>query len=130
MKDYKIFWHPDGRLEPVKQGWSWPAFFFSWIWALVKKMWTFGAGMGVALLFVNAFGTVLRMSADPLTALLTELILTTLAIALSILFGLKGNQWREANLIVRGWEHVATKTAPSHEAATAIYIRDHVKQKA
>ena len=39
MKQYKIFKHPLGKIEAVKQGWSWPAFFFNWIWALVKKMW-------------------------------------------------------------------------------------------
>ncbi len=41
-KRYKVFEHPENRVEAVKQGWSWPAFFFIWIWALVKKMWVLG----------------------------------------------------------------------------------------
>ena len=35
----------------VKIGWPWPGFFFTWIWALVKKLW--GIGFGVfAVAFV------------------------------------------------------------------------------
>ena len=39
MKTYKIFKNPTGQYEAVKQGWSWPAFFFGGIWACVKKIW-------------------------------------------------------------------------------------------
>ena len=45
MKEYKVFKHPIGKIETVKQGWSWPAFFFNWIWALIKRMW------GIAVTF-------------------------------------------------------------------------------
>ncbi|WP_226912943.1 hypothetical protein [Halomonas sp. 3D7M] len=37
MKEFKIYMHPAGMHEAVKQGWSWPGFFFGPIWALVKK---------------------------------------------------------------------------------------------
>lgn len=43
MKHYKIYEHPAGRIEAVKQGWSWPAFFFVPTWALFKKMWGWAA---------------------------------------------------------------------------------------
>ena len=42
MKTYKIFKNPTGQYEAVKQGWSWPAFFFGGIWACVKKNMGFG----------------------------------------------------------------------------------------
>ncbi len=51
MKQYKIFKHPNGETEAVKQSWSWPAFFFTWIWALIKKLWVIAAiTFGVVLL--------------------------------------------------------------------------------
>ena len=37
MKQYKIFENSLGTIEIVKQGWSWPAFFFGFIWAFTKK---------------------------------------------------------------------------------------------
>ena len=49
MKTFKIYEHPAGNREAVKQGWSWPGFFFGPIWAFVKKMWGLG---GVLLLVV------------------------------------------------------------------------------
>ena len=42
MKKYKIFVNPQGSSEAVKQGWSWPGFFFNIIWALIKRMWVLG----------------------------------------------------------------------------------------
>ena len=39
MKQYKIFRNASGQVEAVKQGWSWPAFFFSVIWAIAKRLW-------------------------------------------------------------------------------------------
>ena len=48
MKQYKIFENSEGEIEAVKQGWSWPAFFFTSIWALVKRMYLLGIGAFVA----------------------------------------------------------------------------------
>ena len=31
MKQYTVFQHPTSGYEAVKNGWSWPAFFFTWI---------------------------------------------------------------------------------------------------
>ena len=50
MRQYKVFEYPDGRIKYVKQGWSWPGFFFTWAWALSKHMW----GIAV-ILFVSFF---------------------------------------------------------------------------
>ena len=49
MKTYKIFKNPTGQYEAVKQGWSWPAFFFGGIWACVKK---YGAWVSESLLYL------------------------------------------------------------------------------
>jgi len=49
MKTFSIFEHPTGQMEAVKNGWSWAAFFFGWIWTLVERLY----GMVVAV-FVSA----------------------------------------------------------------------------
>ena len=43
MKQYKIFENEVGRREAVKQGWSWPAFLFTFIWPFVKRLYVAGA---------------------------------------------------------------------------------------
>jgi hypothetical protein len=48
FKTYDIYEHPIGTIEAVKKGWSWPAFFFTWIWALSKKMYLFGGLAAIA----------------------------------------------------------------------------------
>ena len=53
MKLYKIFKNPMNQYEAVKQGWSWPAFFFGAIWACVKKMWGLGIGIFVTFVVLN-----------------------------------------------------------------------------
>ena len=45
MKQFNVYENPSGMKEAVKQGWSWPGFFFNWIWCFVKKM--SGLGFGV-----------------------------------------------------------------------------------
>ncbi|MEM0111894.1 MAG: DUF2628 domain-containing protein, partial [Candidatus Parvarchaeota archaeon] len=49
MKTYNIYKHPLGDIKAVKVGWSWPAFFFTWIWAFVKGLYV----VGVILLIID-----------------------------------------------------------------------------
>jgi hypothetical protein len=56
MKTYKVFTHPSGSTQAVKQGWSWPAFLVPHIWALFKRLWGLAAGASfafVALVFIS-----------------------------------------------------------------------------
>ena len=32
MANYQIYYHDAFKAEAIKDGWSWPAFFFNWIW--------------------------------------------------------------------------------------------------
>ena len=60
MKQFKVYENPQGVYEAVKQGWSWPAFFFSWIWELIAEMWGLGVlvvtGMILLWFVVGASG--------------------------------------------------------------------------
>ncbi len=115
MKDYKIFTHPDGTTEAVKQGWSWPAFFFSCFWALAKKMWLTGIALFVASLLLGAIIGGMEMGARG------ESIINVISIAISIIFGLKGNDWRESLLYSHGFEEKEIVEANSPEGALAIF---------
>lgn len=117
MKQYKVFRNPSGVTEAVKQGWSWPAFFFSAIWAMVKKMWGLGVGV-LAGFFVLGF--VLAAIADESTG---EAIVNVVAIIANVIFGVNGNSWREKNLVSRGFDQVDTVTAANPEGAVALYLK-------
>ncbi len=46
MKEFKIFHYPEGRQEAVKQGWSWPGFFFGPGGAAASALVATGTGSG------------------------------------------------------------------------------------
>lgn len=113
MKEFKIYQHPTGKQEAVKQGWSWPGFFFGPIWALVKKLW----GLGAVLLVI-----VLLLSAVPVeteVGMLTTLIM----LVIYIVCGVNGNSWREKNLRSRGYEHLDTVSAANPDGAIAVFLK-------
>ena len=117
MKTYKVYVSSGGQSEAVKQGWSWPAFFFGPIWALIKKLWL--PGIGFLLLFIG-LGSVegyLQISRGKETAEQFNILTSLIGIGVSITFGLKGNRWRESNLESRRFRLQDTVNAESPDAA-------------
>lgn len=117
MKQFKVFKHPAGSHEAVKQGWSWPAFFFSFIWAMVKKMWGLGVGVLIGTFVLGFFVGAAGMGDGG------DVLINIFAIIVNVIFGLKGNSWREKNLASRGFERVDTVTAANPEGAIALYLK-------
>ena len=106
MKRFSIFQHPTLGHEAVKNGWSWPAFFFTWIWAFVKRLWLIGV-------IVFLFG--ILASSIPEAWLAGELII-------SIVMGVKGNELRVKRLRDSGYEEVATVEARNPDGALAAHL--------
>ena len=117
MRQYKIFEHPTGKIEAVKQGWSWPAFLFGWMWALVKKMW--GVAGGIVACAIST-GFLLEGGFEVSTADGLNLLI---AFALAIVFGLYGNQWCQNHLHARGYEYKETVNADNPDKATSLYLQ-------
>ena len=114
MKQFKIYTNPQGTYEAVKQGWSWPAFFFDAIWALVKKMYALG-GILIAIYIILA--VIEELAGINLLGFIGEVII-------SIVFGIKGNEWRENNLTSRGYEYKGAVNASTPEGAIALYMKE------
>jgi hypothetical protein len=138
MNQYKVFRYPTGEIQTVKQGWAWFAFSFSIPWAIVSKMWV----LGISLFLVLGFAYGLSGEREGFTALIdlssifvfnfTVLsddsegfiaLIDISGVVTSIVFGLKGNAWREKNLISRGFEEVDTVEALNSENAMAVYLK-------
>lgn len=118
MKQYRIFEHPIGTTEAIKIGWSWPALSFSIFWALAKKMWWVAIGGALFLFASDLLVSLFFKKSDP-----TELINYCLALIMWLIFGAKGNSWREGNLLDRGFDHVDTVTAANKDGAVALYLK-------
>ncbi|MEL4204637.1 DUF2628 domain-containing protein [Plesiomonas shigelloides] len=117
MKQYKIFRNASGQVEAVKQGWSWPAFFFSVIWAIAKRLWIIAIW---AILIVMAIGTFLSLNVDyEYSYEITNII----SLLVYVVFGVYGNRWREKHLLTRGFTHVDTLTAVNPAGAVALYSK-------
>lgn len=97
MRKYRAFTHPDGRTETVKQGWSWPAFFFGPFWALAKRMTFIGLAALFCILAVNWLVGALGLGADEATV---AYLISTCA---GLILGASGNAWREKHLSARGF---------------------------
>lgn len=120
MRNYKTYSNPQGTLEAIKQGWSWFGFFFNCIWALVKKMWLLGGSIIAIFMFLGLF---IPFSMPP-TMSGMELFINIASLIISIVFSIKGNEWRETNLRSRGYECKGSVRAQNYEGAVATHFKD------
>lgn len=119
MRQYKIFVHPAGILEAVKIGWSWPAFFFSIVWALTKKMWLIASGTLLIAIVFGLFLAFFHVSDDQ-----ASLLLDISGLIANLIFGAKGNSWRMDKLLDRGFDDADTVTAANKDGAIALFLKD------
>jgi hypothetical protein len=126
MKNYKIYTDSKGNTNSVKMGWSWSAFFFTWIWALGKKLWTvstFTTGVLLMTCAIAFFAVAITPEmALQLSSNLLFIYSGYFVLGFSILMGLKGNQWYENKLLTRNHRFQAIITADSSEEAIAFFI--------
>ena len=50
MKQFHVFKHPDGRLEALNYGFSWPAAILGELWLCWHKMWLYGVVLMIVCL--------------------------------------------------------------------------------
>ena len=91
IKEFEIFQHPNGNIQAVKRGWSWPAFFSTIIWLLTKRMW----------LWVGVF--CLSMLLFIISHYLNNTIFSMYYLIM-LLLGLYGNSLWGKNLLKRGYK--------------------------
>ena len=116
-KTFDVFKHPRRGYVAVKRGFSWPAFFFTFIWAFIKQLWW----PGLALFLVLSVLQLLIDQLDATSAITLPLrpahALPFLQLAVGIFVGYKGNEWRRNTLRRRGYELVGRVSADTPAAA-------------
>jgi hypothetical protein len=98
---------------PVKEGFCWPAFFFSILWALWHRLWW----VALALVIVNVGlgGILTQLGADPV-------VQTVISVAIAVGVGFLANDLRRRNLARRGLSERAVVASPNGEGAVERYF--------
>jgi hypothetical protein len=113
VKTFDVYEHSIHGARAVKQGISWPAFFFCWIWAMVKKMWGIGfVLLGLLVVFVSMeefFYYYANMGG--------VYFMWAMQLAVFLFAGAKGNDWRRSYLRKRGFQYIGSVEATNQDAA-------------
>lgn len=125
----------------VKEGFSWPGFFFLWIWAFLKKRWS----RGVLLLTIHWGGVLLiaalgwaidfrwawvlaGISYSPLAIWPPFSVFGAIGLGLGLFAGFQGNKWIEEHLGLSGYEYLGFTRAVNQEAAIARAATESLEQ--
>lgn len=111
---YSVYSHPSLGHEVIKNGFSWPAFFFTWIWAFIKKLWSYGVGFIVVLFLLLMIESIFFQKADSSGG---ALIMLVLQVAIFLFFGINGNRWRSESMERRGYTLVGRSLANTPDGA-------------
>ena len=125
MKTFDVYKHPTQGYQAVKQGFGWPAFIFTIIWAFVKKMW----GLGFAFLGVIFLLTLVETAFEQEGSQAGVLVMLLAQLAFYIVVGVKGNDWRRGNLVKRGFERLNTVEAETLDAAIGSVAKSSTEQQ-
>ncbi len=121
-RKFNVYRNPQGECQAVKVGWSWPGFFFSWVWAFVKRLWGVGCAILAAFAVLGAFNVFIGAAASPDAKPVISVFVFGCQMAVVAMIGARGNSWRDANLPTRGYVFVEEVSAANPEAAIAKVI--------
>ena len=104
---------PDRDLLVVEEGFSWPAFFLSFLWALWHRLWVPAAVIFLAGTAIGLAGTKLHL--DPLSQ-------SALSLGLAVIFGYLGNDLRRHRLDRLGYALGGVSSGADADAALLRYL--------
>ena len=103
------------RAVAVKEGFSWPAFVFSVVWALWHRLWLAAAlflvanlALGLLIFYIGA----------------NQLVQAVVSIGLAVIIGSTANDFRRRKLGKKGFGDGAAVIAPTGEAAVRRYFEE------
>jgi len=122
MKNYSMF--TDGKSDVIatKNGWSWPAFCFGWIWALVKKLYL--VGILIILISLMCYALIpcgILIGPNTVAGIVIGQIGLLSLIAIPIVLGIIGNKLLKNRLIKNGYQCVEVVIAENQGQAVLNY---------
>jgi hypothetical protein len=117
MRVYTVHIPPATRHQAdpvlVKESFSWPAFLFGPLWALVHRMWL--VTVGLVALDVVVSVVLDAAGIEPVTQ-------AVLSLAIAVLIGAHGNEWRRRSLDRRGFRDAGVVVGRNIDEALARYL--------
>lgn len=107
---------PPDRVKFVKDGFSWPAFFFSAIWLVAKRLWLALALYVLAILALSAAASATEFSGAPLLLAI---------LGLNLFLGFEANDINRRALLRRGYAEEGPFIGGDVEEAELLYFRLH-----
>ncbi|MCC7016258.1 MAG: DUF2628 domain-containing protein [Rhodospirillales bacterium] len=104
---------PDRDVALVKEGFSWPAFFFGVLWALAQRLWLAALVLALAFAGIEAFARFAGL--DPVTG-------AALILGLSAGFGWLGNDLRRKKLEREGFVFQGVAAGENRDSALGRFL--------
>jgi hypothetical protein len=117
LREFNVYSNSKGRLEAVKNGWCWPAFFFGSFWSIFSGF-LFAALFMLPLEFILNFAAGVvsdeqrRYGPEDATRVIGGAIALTF-ITIRLIYGARGNKWRKARYLRKGFDLRETVRAAS-----------------
>jgi hypothetical protein len=106
----------DRDVQLVKEGFSWPAFFFSVVWALWSGLWLAAAVfLAIEILWMTAFQWLG----------LPPLIDAVISLGLAVAIGFVANDLKRATLFRRGYAEIGVVAGTDRDAALQRFFDQH-----
>ena len=105
MKTFELY-ELSSDIKAIKQGISFPAFFFTWIWALIKCQW-----LAAILLIIITFLLSFLLTEATMSPGHTHLISISSLLIMHLLCGGYGNKWLAHTLQKKGYHLIGTVRA-------------------
>ncbi|MDR2925077.1 MAG: DUF2628 domain-containing protein [Azoarcus sp.] len=120
MKTFNIYTHPAHETQVVKIGFTWPGFLFGIFWMLFRKLWAHSAAL-------FALGLVLGLLFPAEKDLYALSLQLAAQLGIGVFIGTSGNQWRENDLLRRGFQKASAVDAENADAARSLFHNGQAK---
>lgn len=114
--------------QAVKEGFCWPAFFFTWFWAFAKKMWI--EGLKFMAMFYLLVMAVALTGGSKHSVFGKEFVPFFVWLGYHFYVGSIGNEWRRKRLERRGFKHIEIVEAETPDAAISSVVSSPEKKEA
>jgi hypothetical protein len=97
----------------IKEGFSWGAFVFNFLWALWHRLWLASLALLVVMLAIDAAADFLGVN---------QVLAAVIELAVSLWVGFNANDWQRRALERRGYALGAVIAAPNADAALRRFV--------
>ena len=105
---------------PIKEGFCWPAFFFSLLWTLWHRLWLVALGLVAANLVISVL--VFQSGAN-------EAVTIVISYSIALMLGFMGNDFRRSKLEKHGYTERGLVMDRTAEAAVRRYLEARTGDK-